>query len=346
MEIVNQALLAYRKHRRKVKLENEAKRKIKMHGEWSDLNYEEFECIDKKYSHSYMMYKNTYGSFSKYFVPDSEYQAILLPTLNSINYSGSGTMLAKRIFMDKNYFELMMPDISFPKTIFRRINNVYMTPDYKCIEVDGALKLLEKHEKAVFKLSMDSGHGKGVSLISSMNYCKSLLESFGSDYIVQEVIVQHEFLSNFNDSSVNAVRITTVNLKGKCFSIGAILRVGAPGSFCDHLGSAGINPRIAAIDNYGELYGCALDTENFSKHEDIWGTKIQGHIPKFDQMLTQALDNHSKFPSYGILGWDFTVDNNDTVICLEYNARIPGIVQSQALLGPVFQKMGGYRHTA
>ncbi len=58
-------------------------------------------------------------------------------------------------------------------------------------------------------------------------------------------------------------------------------------------------------------------------------------------MLTQALDNHSKFPSYGILGWDFTVDNNDTVICLEYNARIPGIVQSQALLGPVFQIKGG-----
>ena len=36
------------------------------------------------------------------------------------------------------------------------------------------------------------------------------------------------------------------------------------------------------------------------------------------------------------MGWDFAVDKNENVVCIEYNSTVPGIIQTQMVCGPVF----------
>ena len=44
---------------------------------------------------------------------------------------------------------------------------------------------------------------------------------------------------------------------------------------------------------------------------------------------------HLRFPHHKIIGWDLTLDENENVVCIEYNAFTPGIIKSQYVLGPI-----------
>ena len=161
----------------------------------------------------------------------------------------------------------------------------------------------------------------------------------GGDYIVQEVLRQHESFSRFNSSSVNVIRITTLFWKSKIYILGGILRVGAPGEFCDHTTSPDNNhPRVIALDDEGRLTGKAVDPDLAYVYDDCWGTPPSGVIPKYHEMKQLVMKEHSRFPHHRIIGWDITLDENENITCLEYNPGWPGIIQSQYVLGPIFMQ--------
>lgn len=206
------------------------------------------------------------------------------------------------------------------------------------INHDDALTLLNTYGEVVFKASVYSGHGKGVSLVPYGKY-DSTMEELGKNYICQERMQQHAFLAYFNESSVNIIRLTTLFWKGEVMLLSGILRVGAPGAFCDHLGCDGIGPRYMRINEDGTLSGKAYDRESGILYNDCFGKKIEGKIPQWEEMKTQVLKAHEKYPHFGIVGWDMTVSDQGSVICIEYNAGCPDVVRSQILCGPIFAKM-------
>lgn len=161
----------------------------------------------------------------------------------------------------------------------------------------------------------------------------------GGDYVVQEVMKQHESFSRYNPSSVNVIRITTLFWKSEVYVLGGIFRVGAPGEFCDHTTSPDNNhPRIIALDDEGRLTGKFIDPDLVNVYDDCYGVPASGAIMRYGEMKELVVKEHSRYPHHMLLGWDITLDENEDIICIEYNAGWPGIIQTQYALGPIFMQ--------
>lgn len=191
--------------------------------------------------------------------------------------------------------------------------------------------------RLVFKGSLVAGHGKNVQVVNRGNYI-SHMAFLRRDYIIQEVMKQHESLAYYNASSVNIIRITSLLWKGKVYIMGGILRVGVSGGFCDHTSQGGQYPLIIPIDENGWLGSRAIDCDNGFVYDDVRGKRIEGRILHYMKMKEFAQKEHIKYPHHKMIGWDFTLDVNENIRCIEYNSDCPGIVQSQFALGPIFSQ--------
>ncbi len=293
----------------------------------------EVDAIYKKYGYKYtydthiLTYSVT-GEFDARIIPEDMYRSSLEFKLNSIE--------SKFVMSDKNYFELYMPEVKFPDVLVRNIEGVFYDKDRNIITEDEAEKIVSEYEKVVVKPSVENGSGRGVQLVSVKD--KKVTETFKKNYVVQKLIVQHPALSAFNKSSVNVVRVTTMFIGGKVFHLSSAFRFGGEGAFTDNtVTKDGRGMTIVGIDENGKLkekgyFSCGIATEK--SHS---GIIFKGYeIPKFKEMVDIALKQHSRFPSIRVIGWDFTVDEDENIIAVEYNIKAPGVLYYQWVNGPLF----------
>lgn len=274
------------------------------------------------------------------FISDYFFQTQLLPKLNGINYRGNGIIDGGSYFTDKNYLDKTLKFIKPPVTVARCIDGIFYDKDYNYITEKDFLKILNNYNSLVFKVSLGSAHGKGVKCVEKKDY-SSYVNNFGKNYIVQEKIEQCDFLSNFNKTSVNVLRITSLLLDNQVVILSSILRVGTPGSFCDHLSNNSMNPRIIAINEDGTLSNIAVDPYDGKVFDNVFGKEINGTIPKFNDIMNLIKKEHINYKHHRIIGWDITIDSDMNIICIEFNSTVPGIIQSQICCGPIFSKKIG-----
>lgn len=295
-----------------------------------DLTVEEISILKDywcKYNikpdiNTYKWYKHSCGYFDPRFIPEDVYDAYILPFFNN----------EKRCYglNDKNLFEIYYGKELMPKTIIRRVNGVIQDGNYNCISFNEALSVIKKYNKVVVKPSVDSCQGMGVKCVKSVDF-ESIIKNYNSDYVVQELIKQHEELKRFNESSVNVLRITTVMLKSGIEVVAPIIRVGAPGNFTDHFNIA------IGIDEKGRLLSKGKDTKGKQVDELPNKERIcELKIPCYDKMVTTVKKLHAITPQARIIGWDVCADNYDNIIIIEANFNFPGIVRSQDCCGPLF----------
>ena len=316
------------------RLENSEKRSCMLHADWNPLTREELKKINRKEKYGYMIYKNV-QYFSLDFVTDAYYRTEILPVLNKYDYSIFGRRICSD-FSDKNYFEILMPELNFPKAVLRQINRTLYDSTYDMVSMEDAVQKLRQYDWLVLKESNNTDHGKGVKKLSSEELIGILTnEGHKKDFIVQELIQQHETLAYYNESSVNTVRVTTLFWSGEVFNLGATLRIGAPGGFCDHLSNEGVSPLVIPLEKNGLLRKEAY-TRDFYRLENAFGKEIIGEVPCYKEIADLAVKAHRRFAHHGIIGWDFTVDKDKNIICVEYNTFCPGVVLHQCALGPIF----------
>lgn len=320
-------------------IKKEENQLIRNHDNWVELDKTEKKEIDKQNLNINKLMKNIYVDYDKcdkkMFVSDLYYQTKLLPRLNNINYDKYGILFKNSYFTDKNYQEKMASMFKFPDCIIRCIDGDYYDKNFNYITKKKALDLLNNYDKLVFKKSLGDGHGRGVSLKLKDEF-KDEINNFGDNFVVQKIVKQHKFLSYFNETSVNIIRITSVLIRGEVYILSGILRIGAPGSFCDHLGFKEESPRIIGLDENGKLKPFCVDPDKVIVYQDVFGKKIIGAVPFYNKIKKMVCKQHMQFIHHKIIGWDITIDNNDEIICIEYNSNIPGIIQSQMVCGPIF----------
>jgi len=299
------------------------------------LTKTELRSINRIDIPDYTLFKYMGGADNlSYYVPIARYITKILPVLNPENHSPSGAS-KDNMFSDKNYAQLYMSGFNFPNTPFRRINGQFYDSAMHRISREDVLKLASNYDELVFKQSVGSSHGKGVRLIQAEGF-ENAIDSYGKDYLAQERIFQHENLAYFNESSVNIVRITSLFWNGTVYLLSGILRIGAPGSFCDHTPHGGIHNLDIALNDDGTFHNTAFDPDHCLIYDNVYGKEIRGFIPNYETMKKLVVQEHSKYPYYGIIGWDLTVDRNGDIICVEYNSKFPGIFASQYACGPIF----------
>lgn len=227
-----------RKLKRRIELTRVDRKMCVMHPDWAGLTKMEQKGLHWWDIYAHKCYKNIYGEHCRQFVSDASYQTQILPRLNAVNYTDSGMFHKDTIFTDKNYQDIFVRYDVFPNIIVRNVEGEFYDKHFTHISEDEAISLCGLYPRLVFKGSLGAGHGKNVQLVDRGNYI-SHMAFLRRDYIIQEVMKQHESLAYYNASSVNIIRITSLLWKGKVYILGGILRVGVPGGFCDHVSGGG-----------------------------------------------------------------------------------------------------------
>ncbi len=295
----------------------------------------EVDAIYKKYGfkYSYKTHELVYsvtGEFNPEIVPEDLFRTEIEIYLNDYD--------SKYVLTDKSYFNIFMPKLKFPHTIVRNIEGYFYDHDYNLITSEKAKELTASYDKVVFKPSVESGFGRSVELVYTKE--KDPLKISKKNFVIQEVIKQHHQLAVLNESSVNVCRMKTIFIDGEVHIISVALRVGGVGEFTDNgISADGKGMVVVGVDKNGKLrkkgyYSCGLSTEC-----NPAGIKFEGfEVPGYDKMVEMAKKGHQLYPRVKFAAWDFSVDEQGEIICMEYNLRGPGILYYQYVNGSLLGK--------
>lgn len=180
-------------------------------------------------------------------------------------------------------------------------------------------------DKIILKRRVGYG-GKGIevidtSQITSESEYLDLVEKH-ENYIFEEFHNQTGWIHEINPSSLNTIRVATIQVNGQTDVVFSYLRVGVKGAIVDNLHSGGI--RFPINHHTGEIYaGMNYQINNIESHPDS-GVKIAGEIiPHWDEICSFCINAHKKAPeNLRFIGWDVCLDEND--MCLIEGNSGPG----------------------
>lgn len=185
-----------------------------------------------------------------------------------------------------------------------------------------------RHPKAVLK-PYSSTKGKGVRLFDfedelseftrdeAIQIIDNLLSEDG-EFVLEELVHQHESLSVFNPDSVNTLRILSYYDGDKVTIDGSLLRVGRAGAFVDNGGAGGI---LIGIDaETGRLNTGGFDQAGniFGRHPDTNVEFMDYQLPDWDAAV-RLIENVSKELGQYYIGWDITCTEDGNWIVIEAN---------------------------
>lgn len=252
-------------------------------------------------------------------------------------------------YCDKNMFKRLIDiedvrkhvDVLLPECIVCCDNGrFFLKGDILCSRQDAINAVLKSNDDFIIKPSLDSSHGHGVRKISAsdcnMEFVTNLFDSYGLNFTVQKIIIQHPNLAAYNPTSVNTIRITTYqDFNGNVKVLYASQRFGGKGKVYDN-----------ADDPNGTGGFCAINPDGTVKREihhyrnkkiDRLNDSVPGITPCFDKVVKAVKYVHTKFPQFGIIGWDVTVTPDEHPLIIEYNFW-PGLGTGQLANGPIFKK--------
>lgn len=271
-------------------------------------------------------------------VPDDLMHNVIEPILNPMRYRG--------FYADKNMFDILLESSYHgkvtPLTIVRCINSCFYDTDYSIINENDAQNLVDSCTLRflVAKPTIDTSSGKNVVFIDKYMKkidLKRLRCLLGSDFILQEALTQSEFMSQFNKSSVNTLRLNTYKSvkTNEAYIINGVLRVGKAGSYVDntHAGGCliGIEPdgclKRFCTDQYGHRFP-VFNGIDFSADRFV--------IPEYEKVKSFAKKVADSLPHQRCLALDIALDVNNNPILIEYNIGGFGVWAFQQTIGAVF----------
>ena len=115
---------------------------------------------------------------------------------------------------------------------------------------------------------------------------KKKLYSFSQNYVIQEVLTQHDTLSSLNSSSVNPIRVMTLRLNGKIKYLHSIVRFGTPGSITDVTFKNGKEIiQASSITKNGVVSPLYYDVDGIVKKRDNCAEGKMLQIPNMVHMI-------------------------------------------------------------
>lgn len=274
---------------------------------------------------------NVFGFDLKYYIPDGYYYRIVDAFFSNIEKAP--------VLDDKNLYDLFFHDVPQPRTICRKINDVYLDADYHLISREKAINSCLNEGTVIIKSSVESSAGSGVmkwelGKSPEDELRKSLTGSRCT--VVQESVKQHKILADFNDSCVNTLRLVTLIFEGEVHVVSSVVIMGGKGAKTNHLHSGGI---VCGILPSGQLRDTGFDGKL-----NMYNTHPNGisfadvTIPNYDRCVALVKDMSPRLSSATkIIGWDFTIGEDGQPILIEANLYFSGSVQIAA--GPVLGEL-------
>ena len=198
------------------------------------------------------------------------------------------------------------------------------------------------NDDLIIKTSVDSERGLGVDLIKRENLHDfiraiengTVFEKHG-EFVVQGIARQSQDTAIFNPSSLNCMRLTTLNLNGTVSVCSMGLKCGGSEAFVDNIGG-GRGGIMVGIDEEGMLkeQGYYANGQSAKTHN---GIKFKGkHISNFGEVLEIVRRLAERFRNVRLIGWDIALSEKNQPLLIEANAIWPGITLEQFTSGPLF----------
>ncbi len=292
----------------------------------------------KDYAKTDMIFHEFYtkksGKFFNNYIPDDMHYCKIDPFFNDWD---SAHYLDNKCYYDNWYFK----GINMPKTLIKCINGMWMIPTDKglsFISKEEAYELISQHDCFVKQAKMSAG-GHGVHKIkkgTSVDEINRIINSLGTEIIVQEPIEQSDELCKLNPSSVNTIRVLSfLNKDGSVKIYSAIVRMGVNDAVVDNASSGGIT---CGIEPDGRLKSVAYSASGtrYDKHPNTGLQFNEVVIPNYDKIFSLVQKLHKDFPSFRLLSWDIAVDKNDNPLLVEVNLCYGELDFHQLNNGPVF----------
>lgn len=182
---------------------------------------------------------------------------------------------------------------------------------------------------------IDSSGGRAVKIVDRDGYSfETLISEYPKGFIAEEIIQNVDELKQFNPSSLNTVRITTVRLKdsveiGFCF-----IRFGRAGKCVDNGFSGGL---MCNIDDETGIITSAVDETGkyYILHPDSQLQIVGLRIPRWNEAIELSKELALVIPDNRYTGWDLALTNQGWIL-------VEGNCKSQ-FIGPQLSERKGIR---
>ena len=306
-----------------------------------ELFIQKWSVLDKKVSPmAYRFYSNYIGEDANIVPPDVARQYIE-PILNQ----GENV----KFYNDKNSFGVFINPNDMPKTLFRSIGYKLYDGEYNAVTAEKFYDCFDGVEQVIVKPAKDLG-GRGIAFFERKNgvlvdgnnnplSMEYLENGYKTDFLIQECFVQSEYMSQFNPTSVNTIRVNTyrdINT-GEIHMLGAALRIGAKGSKVDNATSGGV---IVGIDDNGKLGNQTYDKYGraYTVYNDIDFGNNEFVIPNFESVKNFAIKISKQLPHMRLFALDVVLDQTNTPKLIEVNSENFSVKFLQLTKQPVFGK--------
>lgn len=198
------------------------------------------------------------------------------------------------------------------------------TPECFAVHANGELIFLNEYSSetlfqdrcAIFAKKSISGQGKDVFCLETQEQFAKLQTKWTRDkYILQAAVLQHPLLSKINATSVNTMRLVTINDGEEVKPLKAIFKFGTHLSGkVDNMYSGGIG---IGINDKGKLMKYGYYVEKYgtkTTHHPDSGVVFEGiKIPFYEEAVEKALQLHKKLYDICSIGWDIAITEEGPV---------------------------------
>ncbi len=325
------------------------KKPLYKHIKWTKEQQKEFDDFWKNNygkkisSRWHKLYQASNGIFRVDYLPEILYSTKIEPKINDYTYCA--------VYSDKNLNELFFNNkidgVRTPKCYLSNNHGKFYDGDRHLVSKEKAIEILSNIGTVVIKPTVDSSSGKNVIIANMQNgintrngmSAEEIINSYSSNFTVQEKIVSCEELAILYPNSINTIR-TISYIVGDRIDVAPIsLRIGGSGSEVDNIHAGGMS---IAVSNDGSLstkayrLGYGDSFECFDKHPDT-NVVFDGYKLSFvDGLISTAKRLHEMTANIGIISWDFTVDSEGNIVVIEANFKGQSVWFPQMLSGESF----------
>jgi len=278
-------------------------------------------------------YYRSNGIFKSEYIPSNIYYGRITRALNRRDY------LAHPLLQDKNYLDLVMPEVKRPEVLVRNIYGQYLDGSYHVLSYKDALEVCLGESEFVIKPSIETTGAKNVVFVngkgSGAEGIRAAFSNAKEDFVVQKVLKQHPSLAALNPDSVNTIRILSLLWNGGVQIIGALVRIGVKGIRVDNLvRSNGISCAIAPNGRFIR-YGYDKTGRRVEALEN--GIRLEGYeVPCYAKAADLAKQYHPRFSHFKLIGWDISITAEGDPVLIEMNLDQPDLYFHQFPMGPLF----------
>lgn len=290
-------------------------------------------------SHGLKASRSDFVLFSRPIIEKGNDPSEIVPAyiLHNIVNPSLNPLVDRGFYEDKNMFDRIFPAGVCPTSYLRRINGHWYDKMYNPmpdLTANSFSKVLQDSERVIVKPSVESSSGKNIEIFDrqgdrfvgrssdSTLSPEYIVENYGDNCVVQEVLTQDGHIGRFNPTSINTLRMVIYRSvkDNRPHLLWTIMRIGGKGSFVDNAHAGGV---YIGINPDGRLnnYACDQYGHRYPSHNDISFADNRFTIPDFDKITEFVKEMSHCISHHRLIAFDVMVDGNGAYRIIEFNIR-------------------------